>query len=191
VVFVWGSIMNRVESKRFYYVELTDGDVTEEYVSWLNDEEISRYLETPCSGNTLSSVRKFVDGCQADPDSFLFGIFAREGGRHIGNIKIKCNYVNHGLGNGNIGIMIGNKNFWGKGVATESIRAITKFGFNVLGLQKIAAGCYEINQASFRAFKKSGYKVEGVIRSAIVFEGRRIDGIMFGILPGELSESRA
>jgi [ribosomal protein S5]-alanine N-acetyltransferase len=63
--------------------------------------------------------------------------------------------------------MIGDKDSWGKGFASEAISMVTQFGFNQLKLAKLSAGCYENNIGSKKAFEKSGYKVEGFLRSHV------------------------
>jgi RimJ/RimL family protein N-acetyltransferase len=91
--------------------------------------------------------------------------------RHIGNIKIGPINLNHQIAP--IGILIGDKNEWGNGYASEAIQIVTQFGFDKLNLMKIYAGCYESNIGSKRAFEKSGYEVEGFFRSHVKVKNRR------------------
>lgn len=68
-----------------------------------------------------------------------------------------------------------NRNYWGKGYATEAMIARTKFAFETLNLRKIENGFYEGNEASKKLQEKIGYKIEGIKRAAIRC---RADGII-------------
>ena len=175
--------MNRIEcleGVRFNYVEMQGKDVTETYVAWMNDPLITRYMESG-GGETIGSVRKFVNGLFYNDDAYLFAIIDKENKQHLGNIKIYCSNFFHQRGE--VGIMIGNRSYWGKGVATEAIKIITYFGFDVMKLKKISAGCHANNYGSIRAFQKSGYEIEGGLRKNNYFEGGRVDGVVLGVLP--------
>lgn len=84
--------MNRIEcleGVRFNYVEMQGKDVTETYVAWMNDPLITRYMESG-GGETIGSVRKFVNGLFYNDDAYLFAIIDKENKQHLGNIKIYC-----------------------------------------------------------------------------------------------------
>ena len=51
--------------------------------------------------------------------------------------------------------------FWGKGVATASLRALTEYAFTELGLVRLYATVMEWNPASARVLEKAGYEYEG------------------------------
>jgi RimJ/RimL family protein N-acetyltransferase len=173
-----------MESDRLLLRPLTEGDVTERYVSWLNDPAVNRYLEIRFSKQTKESVGKFVASMEADSMVFLFGIFWKDKDLHIGNIKLGPICQRHKAAE--IGLLIGDRAFWGKGIATEAIKAVVKFGFETMGIQKIEAGCYQSNAGSLKAFEKAGFKIEGVVRSRWVVDGKRQDGYRMGILPSEM-----
>jgi RimJ/RimL family protein N-acetyltransferase len=85
--------------------------------------------------------------------------------KHIGNIKLGPINIHHNYAE--IGLMIGDKDSWGKGFASKSISMITQFGFNQLELEKLNAGCYENNIGSKKSFENAGYQVEGFLRSHV------------------------
>jgi RimJ/RimL family protein N-acetyltransferase len=173
-----------IYSPRLFYKKLIESDITDSYPEWLNDSEINRYIESRHTHHTIESCREFIQRLNSDPAHHLFGIFLQSNGSHIGNIKL--GFIDKHHDTGQIGILIGQKTCWGKGFATESIRSITRWGFESLRLEKIEAGCYEENTASLRAFLKVGYQVEGFLRSHSNFEGRRSGSFLLGILPHEI-----
>ncbi len=173
--------MSSIISERLLYRNLTGDDVTERYCNWLNDPEVNRFLETRFSLQTLESCRKFVLKANDDPCSHLFGIFKKD--EHVGNVKL--GFINEKHKVGQLSLLIGKKTLWGRGYATEAIRAITQWGFDTLELERIEAGCYDTNLGSLRAFLKAGYSVEGFFRSRVVCAGSRIGSFWLGVLKHE------
>jgi RimJ/RimL family protein N-acetyltransferase len=115
----------------------------------------------------------------ATPDSLLCGIFLREDLRHIGNIKIGPVETRHARSE--IGYLIGDREAWGQGYASEAISEICRYGFEELELAKITAGVYENNTSSAKALLKAGFMHEGTILSHVVYEGKRIASVIYGI----------
>lgn len=179
--------MNQFFSARLAYKALTSEDVGEKYVGWLNDPEVNRFLETRFIHQTLETCRNFVGRVNADPLQHLFGIFDKECNRHIGNIKLGSIYPHHRKGE--ISFFIGDKSYHRKGLATEAVSAITRWGFQHCGLQKIEAGCYDANLASLRTLLKCGYSVEGYLRSSVVSDGQRIGSFLVGITAEDVRPS--
>ncbi|HEY5122999.1 MAG TPA: GNAT family protein, partial [Ignavibacteria bacterium] len=83
---------------------------------------------------------------------------------------------------GDISLLIGDKNYWGKGLATEAIKILVDFAFNVLNLHKVYAGYYESNAGSAKAFGKCGFEVEGKYREGYFLNGEFIDVIRTGLI---------
>lgn len=138
---------------------LEECDVTPHYVDWLNDPSINRYLESRFAQHTLESTRAFVARCVANDAQLLLGIRYRPfSGRHVGNIKLDINPV-HRIGE--VGILIGDTDVHGKGVARRAIDLLAGIARNQLGLRKLTAGCYSSNLPSERAFQRAGFVIEG------------------------------
>ena len=79
----------------------------------------------------------------------------------------------------------------GRGVAVAAARQAARFGFDVLGLQRIAILVQPDNRASLRVAIKLGAVCEGIARDAIVFDGRACDAVVFSLLPRDLAASPA
>lgn len=172
-----------LHSVRFTFRILKIEDVSDRYISWLNDSDINKFLETRFQVQTRESCESFVLAMQEDPSHYLFGIFDNESGLHIGNIKLGFIDANHKKAQ--ISFFIGDKTFWGRRCAIESIECVTKWGFETLRLTRIEAGCYEENFASIRAFLRVGYIVEGFQRSAFKFEEQNIGCFLLGMISSD------
>lgn len=160
--------MLKIEGESIYLSNLTDEHATSKYVGWLNDNEINQYLETRHKMQNLDSVRDFIRLCNDSKLTYLLGIFSKNG-KHLGNIKSgPIDEINKKT---DIGILIGEKSFWGKGIATEAIKLLTKYLFENTDLNRIEAGCYEKNLGSKKAFENNGYKEEGFRRESYVSNG--------------------
>ena len=151
-------------------------DVSKKYISWLNDYEVTKFTEQKYFKHTYESIANFVQEKYNSEKDFLFGIFLQN--IHIGNIKLGPIKWEHK--SAEISYFIGEKKFWGKGIATKCIKKLIDFGIKELSLEKINAGYYEINIASSKVLKKSGFCIEGIRESDIIFENQRINSILVG-----------
>lgn len=153
-------------------------DASPVYLAWLRDPEINHFLESrhfpPAD---LSALADVVAAFDADPASLLFGAFLREGGTHIGNVKLGP--IDPRNGRADLGFLIGDRARWGQGYASEAIAAVRDAGIRDLGLRKVTAGCYAANGASARALEKAGFAREAVLRAHWLLDGKPQDGWIF------------
>jgi RimJ/RimL family protein N-acetyltransferase len=154
---------------------LTPEDAGQDYVDWMNDPLVVRYLESRWNTYTLASIREYIEQINASSSDFLYGIFLGETGRHIGNIKI--GEVNQIHKFANVGLLLGDKSCWGRGFGTQAIRLATGIAFSDLRLNCLTAGIYEPNHSSYRAFMKAGWEEAGRFRRYRLFEGNFVDQI--------------
>lgn len=159
---------------------MSAADASVAYLSWMRDPEVYRFLESRFSvPETTQDLVGFIESVNASPDSLLLGIFLREDGRHIGNIKIGPVVERHERSE--IGYLIGDRAAWGKGYATEVIREVCRYGFEELNLAKITAGVYETNKGSAKALLNAGFVHEATISSHVICEGQRIASVTYGL----------
>ena len=150
--------------------------VTQEYVSWLNDPEVNQYLECRFTTHTLESSRNFVQSLLDSPENLFLGIRSNLFDKHVGNIKVGSIDLNHGTGE--IGIVIGDKKAWGKGIASSAVSLMVEIVRDLRLLRKIFASYYSPHVASQRLFEKSGFEVEGVRRQHFLLNGIPEDDVV-------------
>jgi ribosomal-protein-alanine N-acetyltransferase len=80
-----------------------------------------------------------------------------------------------------LGYWIGT-DWWGKGYATEAARAVVRFGFDVIGLNRIYAHHMARNPASGRVLERVGMRREGVLRQRVRKWGRFEDVVVYAVL---------
>jgi len=154
-------------------------DANDRYLSWLNDVEVNRFLETRWTSQTLETVIAHIRKVSSSSTEVLLKIVVASEGLHIGNIKIGPIDVNNK--SAEVSFFIGDKAFWGQGYATEAINLCVDYCFEVLGLHKIQAGCFEKNIGSQKALLNSGFELEGRLRKRILdIDGNWQDHFWFG-----------
>ena len=75
-----------------------------------------------------------------------------------------------------------NKDYWGRGFATEIVSTLVKFGFKELNLHRIYGTCGPDNPASSRVLEKNGFKLEGHFREHKHVRGEWRDSLYYAIL---------
>ncbi len=151
-------------------------DVNANYYRWMNDPQVVQFLEVRHTRRSMKDLREYVAGIIEGKEEAFFAICLNETGRHIGNIKLGPINKVHGFAE--VGFLIGEREFWGKGIATEAVSLIVRYAFETLQLRRVLAGCYADNLASLRVFKKAGFKKEGVLHSHWLSNGKYVDGIL-------------
>ena len=161
-------------------------DVTGPYVEWLNDYEVTKFSEQKYFKHTLESTKNFVSKKYDSENDLLFGIFFD--GTHVGNIKLGPIKFEHM--SAEVSYFIGEKRFWGKGIASKCVNTIVQLAVTDLGLKKINAGYYENNIGSAKVLEKCGFVVEGTKISDLIFENKRINSVLVDMCQNELGTSK-
>ena len=169
-----------IEGEKLILKEMKVSDVDENYHKWMNDPEITKYLESRFQKNTIEKIKEYVSGFEKRNNDFLFMIIEKESGKHIGNIRLGPINKHHKFAE--VGIMIGDKSSHGKGHGTEAIGILWKYAFEELGLHKLTAGCYSNNTASEKTFLKAGFQLEGKRKKHYKSGGGYVDCLLFGLI---------
>jgi ribosomal-protein-alanine N-acetyltransferase len=72
--------------------------------------------------------------------------------------------------------------FWGRGIATEAVRAVTRYALDRHGLRRMYAVPFASNRASHRVLEKAGYALEGRMKHSAVKEGKVIDQLLYAFV---------
>jgi len=152
-----------------------------EYVNWLNDKEVYQYLDT--GGNyTFEGLSEYLTNYTENPVLF-WAIIVKETNSHIGNIKIDP--INQRNQIGEYGILMGDKNNWGKGYAKEASKAVIKYCFKTIGLRKITLGVIKDNFAAVKLYELLGFQIEGIYKMHGIYAGKFCDAYRMAIFNHE------
>ena len=174
----------KLTGKEYYLRTLMPDYVTDRYVNWLNDSEVTRFLEVRFEKSTLQSVRSFVEKFD-NKSKYLLGIFTSNDDKHIGNITLIIDLYHNTAYTGHF---IGDKKYWGKNAYTEAIILLLDFSFNKLGLRKVYGSTYITNIPTIISLKSLGFTLEGRLRESHKEGNKVVDSLTLSMLKREWTE---
>jgi ribosomal-protein-alanine N-acetyltransferase len=146
-----------IETPRFTLRPLTPGDATARYSAWLDDASIADHVAGAGAAHSIADLSAYIAARAGRDDVLFLGIFTREGGEHIGNIKYEP--VNRAQAYAVMGILIGERQWRGRGVAEEAIRATAEWLYAQRGIREIVLGVKRDHGAAIAAYRKIGFEV--------------------------------
>ncbi|QTL34221.1 GNAT family N-acetyltransferase [Pseudoalteromonas viridis] len=159
----------KIDTQRFSLLELQVRDASARYLSWLGSSS-GQYITNKAS--KITELKEYIASCRANPAVYLFGIFVKETGLHIGNIKFE--FLTNDKSLVEMGILIGESEYQGKGVAAEVIRAFGLYARKQFGTQLMVLGVSRNNSKAISAYERIGFSPEPRALSSIDSE----DGIL-------------
>ena len=166
--------------KKILLKQLKLKDVGKDYLNWMNDYEVTKFTEQRFKSHSLLDIKNFVKAKNKSKNEYLYGIFygKKSSFTHIGNIKLGP--IDKFHKSAEISYFIGDKKFQKKGLGTLSVKKIILTAKKKFMLKKLIAGCYKNNHASIKVLKKNSFKIEGELKSQVIFESKRINKLIFG-----------
>ncbi|HAQ41912.1 MAG TPA: GNAT family N-acetyltransferase [Clostridiales bacterium] len=165
---------------KVYLSPIDAGDYVK-YTEWVNDMEVAigmifatKLIDEESEKNALERLSK---------SQFNFAVIASGTDNVIGNVGFPAiDYINR---IGEVGIFIGDKNYWGNGYGQQALELLIDFGFNILNLNNIYLKVYSYNLPAISCYKKIGFKEAGRLREAKIVAGTKYDEIIMDILSDE------
>ena len=84
-----------------------------------------------------------------------------------------------------LGITIGDKEYWGRGYGRESINLLVEYAFRYHNYRKVWLQVHAGNERAMRAYRACGFVEEGRLRAHIWSDGRYDDLVVMGLLREE------
>jgi len=158
-----------------------DDDLTPRYVAWLNDPEVTRFSELRHRSHTLDECRGYVAGMRA-AGHWLLAIRVGTEERHVGNVAVYFDPPNRAA---ELSILIGDREYWGRGLGLAAWRAAIVKIFEETDVQKIGAGTMAANAPMLRTMESSGMTPDGVQKGQLIWNDERVDVVRYAIFRGE------
>lgn len=173
----------RIETERLILRKITAEDVDNifEYASITEVTTFVLWETHKTKRDTLDFV-KFAEEQFINGSSIVWGIEIKSEKKLIGSIDLRDWKTIHKCGD--IGYAI-SKKYWNKGYVSEAMKAVMKFGFEPLHLNRIEAHCEEENIGSWRVMQKCGMKYEGTLREKVFIKGKFRSMKMYSLLKNE------
>lgn len=156
-------------------------DANDNYLSWLLDEQVMSGIAT--SGYTLEKLKSYVEDRVNKKDIAFYAICSKQNQKHIGNVKLDFHDAKANVSE--LGLLIGDRDYWGKGIGFEACHLLMQYGFGMLNLRKIYLAVYENNPHAKKLYEKLGYRLEGVLRKHVAVGGVYYDKYLMGIFKEE------
>jgi len=149
---------NRIDirTERFRLRPLSVSDATQTYLQWLMDPDMRRYIQAAQATSDLEKLRTYIRNYYEDESALFLGIFTRDTGVHIGNIKYHP--IDAREGYAVMGIMIGDAMWRGKGVAKEVLKGTADWLKRHLSISKIGLGVDKSNTAAVKSYLAIGFQ---------------------------------
>jgi RimJ/RimL family protein N-acetyltransferase len=168
-----------LKGKQIYLRKIKKSDAGPQYLSWINDADVTRGIYTGQYPTSMKDLKDYVNASTKSTSSAFFAICDNRNDLHIGNIKLES--FDHASRTCGLGLIIGNKSYWGKGVGSEACELVIRYAFDRLNFRKITLIVFSNNTAAFNLYKKMGFVVEGVLKQHIFSDGKYVDKIFMSL----------
>lgn len=151
---------------------------------FINDYEVKRLLNVETAFPlTLWQEEEWVKRRKDNDQTYDFAIEESEGKNLIGGCSINSTSIKNR--NCTIGIMIGDKNYWGRGYGYDALSVLIKFIFEECNMEKVKLGVFSLNKRAIACYKKLGFIEEGRLKREIYREGKYHDEILMALFREE------
>lgn len=169
-----------------YLLDTLLDDGLSNYFLWFGDQEVTKFNSHGLFPMYKKSMEDYIDRCENDKDLLVFAIMDNSNPKHIGMVSFqRIDNINRSA---EFAIVIGEKDYWGKGFATEVLQKLFEHGFMKLGLNRIWSGTSILNKGMIKSFEKLGMKQEGIYRQGQFLNGKFEDIVAYAILRSEWDE---
>ncbi len=157
-------------------------------VGWWNDPDVRRLFDVHFVDQTFSDAEKWFakNGSGEDdklPRSFVIEVDEEGKWVPVGTAEFYNERPSHKTAD--FGFLIGDKNWWGKGIGTEAAKRMVKYGLDELGYKRIGAVSAAYNVRSLNALQKAGFQIEGIRKSYVFRDGQHHDQTMMSVIKAD------
>jgi RimJ/RimL family protein N-acetyltransferase len=151
--------------------------------AWINDREQVLFNAPYAPVHERQHV-KWFDALETRRDAVIFGIRRRNSSRLIGVCQLLSISLVHR--SAELQIRIGDSAARNRGLGTQAVRSLVEFAFRDLNLNRVSLHVFATNTRAMRAYEKSGFRREGVLRQAAHIDGAYVDLVVMGILRADV-----
>ena len=160
-------------------------DITAEYIEWLNDPEVTKYLEIRFVPQTKEKIIEYVQSALDDTLSKMhFGIYDKGGTRLLGTVTLHHIDWNHY--SADISFVIGHRDASNMGYATEAVHGVIYYAFRECNIIRLGGGYYQGHERGANVFRNNGFRIEGHLKKKLIdHKKQRVDHIIEGLLAAD------
>lgn len=149
------------------------------FFEWLSDETLNSFVlrKKITYEDTVAWMKQLLE----KKNEIHCAIDTKEG-VHIGCVSLKVQPDDRVA---ELALLIGEKEYWGKGLGSEASELMIQYAFEELHLHKVWLSVYEYNTRALSLYKKLGFIQEGELREQIYYKDRYYNEIYMGLLASE------
>ena len=167
--------MITISGQKVTLQEFTAADISDQYISWLNDPVTVRFSNQRFLHHDRQSSRLYLDSFKRTPNIFL-SVQESSTKRIVGTMTA---YISMPHGTADMGILIGDRARWGKGLGLDAWAALMHWLLAKPNMRKITAGTLDCNTPMLRLMAKSGMTPDGQRIKQEVVDGQPHDLLYF------------
>jgi RimJ/RimL family protein N-acetyltransferase len=163
------------------------------FVRWLNDPEVRHGLNRRFPLGIDEQTRLFEDNLRSEPALRWHALDLLDDAdvasmnsswRHVGAAGF--HQVDWCGRSAEMGIFIGEKSVWNRGVGTDATRTLARWAFDSLNLNRVHLRVFDDNPRAIHCYERVGFVIEGRLRQERYHDGRHHDVLIMGLLRDEL-----
>jgi RimJ/RimL family protein N-acetyltransferase len=154
-------MMHTLNGTRVALTPKSIADARRDY-KWQKDAELMSFSgNKPLKESFLEYLTQSVTAYSPKSDIEMFAIRVIQDNRHIGNCALY--QIDRTAGEAQVGISIGDRDYWGKGYGEDTVKVLSLYAFTELGLQRLRLKTLKNNERARKCFGKAGFKDCGEI----------------------------
>ena len=165
----------RVESERILLRRLVESDITDQYVGYYNQPELTKFMYQTPRVTTAEKLRKELETGNETNQFHMYAIVDKAKDLVIGNIRVGYILQHHKISD--LAVFVGNPSYLGKGFATEAVSLGNKLSFEHYDIRKLFSRMFHGNMASVKAYLKTGWVIEGILKAQYMVDGKPMDQV--------------
>lgn len=165
--------MKTFKGERIYLRKIEIADITDSVMEWFKDKELMEFYTN--SDKTISED-SLVKSIKEKANVITFGIFTNDKSTLIGTIKLGPINFTHRISD--LVILIGNRNYLGRGLAVESLKLGNELAFEEYDIRKLYGGMFESHIASIKAYTRADWLIEGKLKGFYFKDDKNEDRIL-------------
>lgn len=128
-------------------------------LKWLTDQEVMKFMGFYSKVKNFQSENEAKDFCKKLKEAIFFGIYCDD--KLIGQTTLSeinddsCKY----------GILIGEKEYWGRGIGTKVTKMMINYAFKEMGVKQVVLETAAKNIAGQKAYEKAGFHIDKILKN--------------------------
>lgn len=165
-------------SDRVFLRPMTDDDVTENYLEWFRNDDVTRFLSV--DGKTLNrqAVIEYASEGARSGSFFMQAVCLVEDGRQIGNLKVGPISLQHKTSD--LVCVIWDRSQWAKGLATDAIRLGNRLAYDKYSVRKLTGSIMSDNVGSIKCYTRAGWIIEATLKDQYIVDGKLQNEVFVG-----------